>query len=482
MILDHLWTILEVDSSKLDAGLKKARQSTDDLVNGMKDAEGKGTTSVMSMTRAVGLLAGGLLAAGTVARTLSGAVELAERTADLGDLSDNLGIAVEKVDALGKAMFTTGGNAESALADLQSFSERLGKAYKDADSPIGKTLTNLKIGLVSANGDAKDAVDIMIELSGALEGLKRPEALANLKQLGITDPKIIENILKGRKEFEALLRAEKERGVITQAQVERARKLADANDSLRAGVRRLTDGFLDKFIPAMTKVIQWLDRVVTWAGKHGDAIAGFFLAIGGVIAAVYLPSMLAAAAATIAATWPILLAIAAVTALAAAFALAYEDVQNFIDGNDSLIGDIFEKYPMVEAMVMGTLEALRSLGEGVVAVYAKAWEIIKAFGAGIASIARTVGGLLEKLPGGFVADVNSSQTVQNAAQNSPMNGTTSNAISNQSSSVQENKVQVGQVVVNTQATDAKGVATDVKGELQTQLQSLQAENSSGVVR
>ena len=54
--------------------------------------------------------------------------------------------------------------------------------------------------------------------------------------------------------------------------------------------------------------------------------------------------MLAAAAATLAATWPIWPLLRS-SLLAAAFALVYDDIMNFIDGNDSMIGRILDKYP-----------------------------------------------------------------------------------------------------------------------------------------
>lgn len=72
-----------------------------------------------------------------------------------------------------------------------------------------------------------------------------------------------------------------------------------------------------------------------------------------------------------------------------------------------------------------------------------------------------------------------SQHINNMSAN-PMNPMTSQAISNQASTTNENTVNVGELNINTQATDAQGIAKDAKGELQSQLQDLGHQTSSGV--
>jgi hypothetical protein len=482
MILDHLWTILEVDTSKADAAIVQNRKSVDELVDGLGEAEQQGTKTGSTLTAVALKIGAAFLAAGGVLQTINGATALAERVADLGDLSDNLDISVEKLDAFQKAMYATGGTAEGALSTIESLTRRMGKGFRDADGPIAKTLGGLGIKLTDASGRAKDSIDVITDLAGALEGVNKAQAYQTLQQLGISDPKVIENILKGRKEMEGLLRVEKERGVISQAEVERARKLADAQDRLRASVSRISDGFLNMFIPAVTKVIEWLDQLTSWASEHSDAITGFFIAIGAVVAAVYLPAMIAAAAATLAATWPIIAMVAVVGAVAAAFAIAYEDIMAFINGNESLTGEIFEKYPLIKDMVYGIIDAFKLMGQTITAVFTGLWETLKTFAGYLTDIWNAAGKFFKGFNGALVGDVTMAQNVQTAAATAPANSVTSTAISNQSNNKQENRVQVGQVVVNTQATDARGVAGSVATELNDQLLNVQAENSSVVTR
>lgn len=481
MILDTLWTIFEVDTSKSDAAIVHTRKSVDELVEGLEDAEQQGKQTGGTLTSAAIKIGAAFLAAGGVAKTISGAMDLAERTADLGDLAANLDISVEKLSAFSKAMYATGGTAEGALSTIESLTRRMGKGFKDADGPIGKTLTGLGIKLTDSTGKAKDSVDVITELAGALEGVNKAQAYQTLQQLGISDPKVVENILKGRKELEMLMRVERERGVVTEEAVERAQKLADAQDALRANVSRLSDGFLNNFIPAITKVLQWLEELTSWAGKHQDAIVGFFGAIAAIVLAVYLPAMISAAVATLAATWPIIAMIAAVTAVAAAFAIAYEDIMAFIDGNESLTGEILEKYPMVKTVIMGIADAFKVMWETISTILDRAWNGFKTFigfFSQVGDLIKKVGGMV---PSSFTGAMKVAHEVQTDAASNPMNPVTSSSIVN-STGKTEQRVQVGQVVVNTQATDSRGIATDIGSELQNQLLSTQAENKNAVVR
>ena len=70
-----------------------------------------------------------------------------------------------------------------------------------------------------------------------------------------------------------------------------------------------------------------------------------------------------------------------------------------------------------------------------------------------------------------------------AANASPLNAVTSNSITNSNAVTnRETNVNVGEVVVNTQATDAQGIAKDVGGSLEAQLAQVDSEFSTGRAR
>jgi hypothetical protein len=68
------------------------------------------------------------------------------------------------------------------------------------------------------------------------------------------------------------------------------------------------------------------------------------------------------------------------------------------------------------------------------------------------------------------------------ANAAPLNSTTSSAISNSSNLSRETNVQVGEVNIQTQATDADGISRDIGGSLSEQLAQLENEFATGVER
>lgn len=540
-LLDTLLLVFKADTSQADAGLDSARKKSDELIDSIRDADaaaGKAGASLKAM--AAGAL-GGLAAAFSVSAAISGAFARADNIRAIEQTSDAIGAAIENVDAFGKAAEAMGGDAQGARDSLTDMAEKMGEAMSDVESGAAKAFKSLGISLKSADGGTKDAISGMLDLASAVEGLDRSAAVFKIKELGITDNRTVEMIIKGRQELERMLRVQKEQGVVTKEAAENARKLTEATGSLKNSMSNAGNSFLDSIIPALTKVIEWLGKGASWMQENKDFVIGFFGAIAAVVTALYLPAMISAAAATLAATWPLLLIGVAIAAAAAAFALIYDDIMNFIDGNESFIGQVFEKYPMVEKIVMTLIDAFRqmwgilitgaqqvgdfvtagfqqviagikaaidylveaygaiqgfvdnslsafqSMADGISAIFSFIVDTVKSsmsfVTAGIDKIKSGVSGVA-----GFFGFGDSSDAMGSAGQQlgmaagAPSNGVTSSAISNLASTSSESNVQVGSVVIQTQATDAQGISKDVGSELKNQLKNLEHESATGVAR
>ena len=536
-ILDTWVTVFQSDTKSVDDGNKKAALSADALIAKLKttDAVAAKTGSSMAsfITGAAGALAGFLAARASI----SGVFESANMIVALQQTSDALGETIENVDAFGKAAEAMGGDAQGARDSLTDLAEKMGEAMTDAESGAAKAFKALHLGLKGTDGNAKGAVQGMLELAAAVEKLPKNEAVFKIKELGITDNRTVEMLLKGRTELERLLNKQKEQGVVTKENAEQALKFKSAWNELSAGFERAGLGISTGLMPYFTKAIDALSTGFNWLEDHKDLVAGFFIAIGSVVAVMYVPPMLAAAAATLAATWPILAIGAAIAIAAAAFALIYDDIMNFIDGNDSFIGQMVEKYPVVKALVDGIAIAFKFLGQ----MAGDVWRAItvgfqqmidfimrgvKQIAAGVSTVAEFFGIGSEgedgedgeddtsagaprspkALPSGSgqdASDIPGNDTVQQpnqivdaretvgmgkqqlaAAGASPLNSTTSNAISNSNSNSKvENNLSVGEITVNApQATDAAGIAKESTGALDKQLKSMQESSANGRAR
>lgn len=622
-LLDNFTILFEADTSQLDDGLRQSRLSVDELVQQIRQAEASVQQAGAAMGQAsqagaegmartaeaaaeaaqqtdnlgdaledagdAGRKAGGEGSAGLekieeqagdtessikkLATSIVGMIgtflavdagigkfnETVDELEAIGRTADALGESVEDVDAFGRAMVAMGGDAQGARDSLVDMAESMGEALQDTESARAEVYAKLGISLRDANGEAINATEGILRLADAVQGMSQEEAIFRIKELGITDNRTVEMVLKGRKELERMLGVQKEQSSVNKEAIENARRYTEALNGFQASVGSAGQSIMQAMIPALTAVVGWLRTGMDWAQEHSDVIVAFLGTVAAAIAVVYLPAMASAAAATLAATWPLIAIGAAVAAVAAAFALAYDDVMNFIDGNDSLIGQIFEKFPGLESAVMGVIGVIR-----------QAWDGIKAFGAGVlealAPLADAFGGVFGSLGNlvstffgvladavgkivsllgidltgafqamgsavgmvmdGVVATIKTAVSIITGALNlasaainkiagaassvagffglsgeeaaqgveagqqavaqanaAPLNAVTSNAISNTVASTnRETNVQVGEVVVNTQATDAEGIARDVGGSLNEQLAQVDAEFSTGVAR
>lgn len=513
-LLDTWLTIFQADTSSLQQGVKRSEKGADDLIKKLKDTDAVAAKTGESFAGYASKALGALTAALSVGSVISGTIGKAADIAAIGQTADALGEAVENVDAFGRAAVALGGDAQGARDSLTDMAESIGEALQDVESGRAKTFAALGVDLRGVDGNAVTAVEGILRVADAVEGLSKQEAVFRVKELGITDNRSVEMVLKGRKELERLLSVQKQQGVITKESAEQAKKLNEAMGGLRGAADTAGTGFMVALIPTLTTVVEWLTLLVNWAGEHSDVIVGFFGAVAAIVTAIYLPAMISAAAATLAATWPIIAIVAVIIALAAAFALAYDDVMNFIEGNDSLIGQMFDKFPLLKALVFGLIDAFKFLG----AVVGQIWSVmytgfkqvvdfimrgIDQIAAGVETVASFfgIGGDEPAANTQPAPDVPTGGAAYNSARDnaleglaagnatlaqaaaSPLNSVTSNAISNTASSTnKETNVNIERVEVQTQATDAAGVSRDIGGSLSDQLQQVEAESATGVDR
>lgn len=547
-------TSLVALNSQQDSAIKVEKSLADATENTTEAL----TEQQSSLGTLVAKLAGFAAASFSIGAIINGAFARADNIRAIEQTSEAIGVAIEDVDAFGKAAEAMGGDAQGARDSLTDMAEAMGEALADKESGRAQAFKKLGVSIADTSGKAKDSLTGILNLASAVEGMSKSEAVFKIKELGITDNRTVEMVLKGRKELERMLAVQKEQGVVSKESAENARKLTEAMGSLKNGLASAGNGFIDYIIPAITKVIEWLGKGVAWMRDNKDFVLGFFAAVAAVVLAVYAPAMWAAASATIAATWPLIAIGAAIAAAAAAFAILYDDVMNFVEGNDSFIGQVSEKYPIVGQVVHGLVDAFKAMwdmliagasqigtfvsnafmqvvdgikyaidfmveaygkiqsfttsvvaafqamGDGIAAVFSFIVEAVKSslsfVTAGLEKLKAGVSGVSEffgfgesdgadgqsgsdgkSAPASMSEVMNSANQQIASAASAPSNSISSNAISN-STNKTSNEVNVGQITVQTQATDAQGVAKGVGSELQGQLKDLEHQSSTGVAR
>lgn len=488
MLLDVLKFVMQADTRDADSQLERIDTRAESLEQALEKVDktsNKASLSLASMAKAA---IGSMAAAVSLGAAWSAVTGRAESINALANAADAMGESVENVDAFGRAIQAIGGDANAARETMGALSGTVTNMLKGLDTESGKTFGFLGVQLKDAAGNVKGTTDLMLELSDAVRGMSRSDATFHLNKLGIGDPKTIEAMLRGRAELSRLIGAQKENGVVTKEMVENARRFNERMGTMRTMVESAAGAFIDKLAPYVEAGVNALQKMVAWVREHEDLVTGFFLAVGTAVAVYFLPSMIAAAAATLVAIAPFLAIGAAVVAIGAAFALAYEDLMAFLDGQESFIGKVFEKYPAIKSFVFGLVDAFKAVGNAIVSFFQAPMEHVMAL---FDWLSEKVDGLLAKakglvswIPGMGGDDVSETIEAANAqlgsAASLPINNLTSNAISNSVNSQRSASLTIGEVRVETQATDAKGVADGLGSELQGQLRSFDAYMNTAV--
>ncbi|MDM3626736.1 hypothetical protein O9403_10815 [Proteus mirabilis] len=469
----------------------------------------------------------------------------------LDKLGKQIVVATADVDAFSGAIAELGGSRESAQADLSA----MAKSF----------------------GNTKDSMEKVLQTADKVQGMSFDKAKKTLEGMGVSDEKTIELMMKGRKELERTMGIQKEYSGISKESIESSIKFNSAMAKFQQSSGLLKNSFLEMVIPALSKGLEWLTKLISFCKENKHLVVGFFTAISTILLGKYIYAMKLASISTWATFLPIIAIIAVIALLAAAFALVYDDIMNFIEGNDSMIGRIFEKYPMVKTVILALWEAwkayfeyLKAVVKVVTDIVVAGWDlmasglkayvkyllscisVIAGWGKSFAGVFNTVSDAVvsafewmweqvEKIIGwvntglnavkngwksakeffGFGDDeeitvnqnvernVNDngeieyaipqeeSKAVQqpsvrhsiaqanaqlDAIANNAMNPITSQAISNQSNVKNESNVSIGEIKVETQATDAQGMASGVKDALQDQLADFNQQNSTGVAK
>ncbi|MGO2105039.1 MAG: hypothetical protein ACTH3P_06475 [Proteus vulgaris] len=528
-----------IDEAKAQEHLQKELSET-----GSKYQEA-GSSVAGFATKALGAV-GIVMSIGSI---FAESVSRSQEIETLDKLGKKIGVATADVDAFSGAMAELGGSRESAQADLSA--------------------------MANAFGNTKDSMEKVLQTADKVQGMSFDKAKKTLEGMGVSDEKTIELMMKGRKELERTMGIQKEYSGISKESIESSIKFNSAMAKFQQSSGLLKNSFLEMVIPALSKGLEWLTKLVTFCKENKNIVVGFFTAVATILMGKYIHAMKLASISTWTTLFPIIAIIAVIALLATAFAIVYDDIMNFIDGNDSMIGRILEKYPQLKIIILALWETFKKLFEylkvivGVVAdIVVAGWElmasglkayvkflincisVIAGWGKSFAGVFTTVTDAVvgafewmweqvEKIIGwvntgldavkngwksakeffGFGDDeeitvnqnverkVNDngeieyaipqekSQTTQqppvrhsiaqanaqlDAIANNAMNPITSQAISNQSNVKNESNVSIGEIKVETQATDAQGVASGLSNALQDEIANVNQQHSSGL--
>lgn len=320
-IIDSLIVKLGLDNSEFVAKSKKTGETTEQLDKKLQQSAKSGSESFQTLSKsAVQFLA---IIGGTVA-----VKRFIEQTVDTNShlfrLSQNLKENVDTISAWSNATELAGGSASGLQGTMDMISRSQTELQLTGQSALIPYFSALGLSLADVNGKAKPVSTVLLELADRFSRMDRTTANNMGRMFGI-DQGTMNLLLQGRAAVEEVIRKQKEFNVTTKQQAEEAQRLYQAFTALRQGTHAFGQSLLSDAMPYIEKAIDLLRDFGSWIKDNQDFVVNFLTILG--------VSLAGLAAATI----PINTVILAVTGLAGAIALLYQDFQTWKKGGSTFI-------------------------------------------------------------------------------------------------------------------------------------------------
>lgn len=322
------------------------------------------------------------------------------------------------------AVRQSGGSADGFLATVQNISQQFTQLKETGDAPIRMLLTQLGVSAADATGKAKPILTLLRDIGDSLEGKQwaNSDKFNKLLSAGF-DEGTINLLMRGRTEREKLLASQKE---YTNKDAEAARKAEENWERIKLQIERTSQTLIIKLLPIVEKIAAGMaafaDKAVPVLGAMIDGFMALDSATSG---------------------WLSTLAIALVSLKAIKGLLGALGLGNILGGDGGAdVPDTGKKTPGKPGKgLLGKAAGLTKLGVGLGALF-----FSNELGANEQDELAKHRAKWDPIVGGGKA---------------PLSGVGASAGAGGKSST----VSIGEVKVYTQATDANGIARDMKSAI-----------------
>jgi len=365
-VLDSFVFLLETDNKNALKGINDAGNALDDVEDGSNDAR----KALLNIFNGVGEKAG--LTATSLKEVAIGALGIAgaglslnavlEHTAEmLGKVraAETVGVNIEQYDAMSRTFLALGVEADGFRDSMIDLNESLGEAAADAKSGKAQAFETFGVSLKDAQGNIKSADEALLGLADSMSKMDKQQATFQIKQLGITDNAMITAMLSGRAELERQIKFQKDLGVTSEKDAEQLKRFASAQNELSAIFSRFADVLTMTVVPALDLLIDATIAVIKWAREHQGVLVGFF----GALAFVAVPALTTALWSMATAAWAAIAPFIPFIAAAVTLALVIDDLWNYFNGGESVIGDLVQRFPALGAVLEDAKASILALWE-----------------------------------------------------------------------------------------------------------------------
>lgn len=355
-VIDTLFMELGIDSSKFIRQAGQAVSKLDDMTGAFEKAEaktgksGKGldkhaekvkqnVKQAKNLTEAMGKVAKGaaaLFALVTGSNALDKLIrETAEANVQLDNLSRNIGMGRNSLQAWGGMAEMAGGSAEGMKGSLAGLSMGITRLTTMGDTSVVPFFNAFGVALLNADGKARNLDSIMLDLSDRFSKMDRVQAYNLAKSMGLDDG-TINTLLLGRAEMEKMLEMQRNLYRSGEKEIAVSRELTRSRAYLNQQWDALKNMVADALAPHLLRLVKLVSGFADHLMRNENTMKHVFEGLAFVLGAVLLPVLWSAVTALYAFIAPFALAAAAVAALGAAFVLLYDDYKTWAEGGKSL--------------------------------------------------------------------------------------------------------------------------------------------------
>ena len=275
--------------------------------------------------------------------------DAAHANMEVSKLSGQLGMATASITDWQNAAGAFGGSAQGMTASLTGIKQAMNGLVMFGDASMLPYFNALGVSVVDDAGKVRKLDDVMLDLADSFQKMPKEQAYTIGKKMGFDDG-TINALISGRKELQEILDIQKRMYHSDGEAIVRSRELTKQQAILSAHWQSMKQLVGDALTPILLTLIKVVNSFFEFLQRHEKVIKAVFQTAAIVIGMLLIPTLLSAGRALLAFIAPftplirlmgalgiaINPVIAAVTALAGAFVLLYDDYDTWAKGGKSL--------------------------------------------------------------------------------------------------------------------------------------------------
>lgn len=337
---------LKAELSEVDKRTKEVSQDANKLSDSFSD-----------LTRALAPLAAAY-------GVLKASMDFSKEAEQIGFLSQMSGMSAQALGELGFAASQFGGDINSAASAVMGLQRNILQLRRTGSGPL------VQAGMMYGINISTDPEQMLKNIAKRFESLSAPMQMDLGHMLGLDNATIM-MLQGGLQQFTEQLEKAKKYTFIDDKMVERARALMKVNRENAAiweGIKNVLVDYINPFVLGLLEVVRDIGEYLFEHKTIAFTIAGGIAAI----AVAMLPiEKIGAAVLGFFTGWG-----GALVAVTAAIALIGDDVEHYLKGANSLLGELVQQFPELKGAVDSTITAIQNMWEALKS--GEAWNTVKA--------------------------------------------------------------------------------------------------------